>query len=555
MNQLILGDNLEILKTLPSDSVDLIYLDPPFFSNRNYEVIWGDSGEIRSFQDRWSGGLDHYIAWLKERVMEMYRILKPTGSLFLHCDWHANAYIRVYILDKIFGVNNFRNEIIWKRTTAHNNSTRLGRVYDTVFYYAKSEGHQYRCLKTDFSERQLARYKKDEQGYYRAENLTAPGKTRQFEWRGLLPGENRSWAYSQEQLEAFYQQGLILLQKDGRPRKDGLKKYLHDAAGAALQDLWTDLVLAPTNGERIGYPTQKPEKLLERIINMASNEGDVVLDPFVGGGTTVAVADRLGRAWLGIDQSVAAIKVTELRLQRQRDLFSKPFTVRLHKYDYDTLRYADAFEFETWIVTQFGGVANVKQRSDWGIDGRLHDGTPIQVKRSDNVGRNVVDNFVSAMRRYDKALFERRQLAGEVVGSIIAFSFNKGAIQEVARLKNEENITLNLITVENIIPIAKKPTLSITLTDLGAEAKGVREVEFQAVGTSVAGIEFYAWVWDYDATKTEFKADVLLDKSGLQRHKFAPGAWTVAVKVVDNDGLETVEVIHLKINGVVRHDN
>ncbi|MDR2495330.1 MAG: site-specific DNA-methyltransferase, partial [Spirochaetaceae bacterium] len=138
-NRLVLGDNLEILRSLEPECVDLIYLDPPFFSNRHYEVIWGDAGEIRSFEDRWQGGIDHYIAWLKERVAALYRVLKPAGSLFLHCDWHANAYIRVYILDKIFGADNFRNEIIWKRTKAKGLAfTRLARNNDLIFYYTKS---------------------------------------------------------------------------------------------------------------------------------------------------------------------------------------------------------------------------------------------------------------------------------------------------------------------------------------------------------------------------------------------------------------------------------
>jgi DNA modification methylase len=138
VNKLILGDNLEILKAMDAESVDLIYLDQPFFSNRNYEVIWGDAGEVRSFQDRWAGGIDHYIAWLKERVAEMYRILKPTGSIFLHCDWHADAYIRVDILDRLFGMNNLLNEIIWKRTSTHNDSKQgakhFGRVSDMIFF-------------------------------------------------------------------------------------------------------------------------------------------------------------------------------------------------------------------------------------------------------------------------------------------------------------------------------------------------------------------------------------------------------------------------------------
>ena len=142
VNRLILGDNLEILKTLDVESVDLVYLDPPFFSNRNYEVIWGDAGEVRSFQDRWAGGISHYIEWLKERVEEMHRVLKPAGSIFLHCDWHANAYIRVHILDRLFGEHNFLNEIVWKRTSTHNDSKQgakhFGRVTDTIFSTQKT---------------------------------------------------------------------------------------------------------------------------------------------------------------------------------------------------------------------------------------------------------------------------------------------------------------------------------------------------------------------------------------------------------------------------------
>jgi site-specific DNA-methyltransferase (adenine-specific) len=144
MNRLILGDNLEILKTLESESVDLIYLDPPFFSNRNYEVIWGDAGEIRSFQDRWAGGIDHYIAWLKERVEQMYRVLKKAGCLLLHCDWHANAYIRVEILDKLFCESNFINEFVWKRSSNRSSISKAARRnYDTIFYYSKSKKYTF----------------------------------------------------------------------------------------------------------------------------------------------------------------------------------------------------------------------------------------------------------------------------------------------------------------------------------------------------------------------------------------------------------------------------
>jgi DNA modification methylase len=278
MNQLILGDCLEVLKKMESESVDLIYLDPPFFSNRNYELIWGDAGEIRSFQDRWSGGIDHYIAWLKERVQEMHRVLKATGSIFLHCDWHANAYIRVYILDKIFGERNFRNDIIWYYgAKATQNESVFQRKHDIIFFYSKHENYKFKVQVQEYSETSLAerdtRYKfKDKEGYYR-----------------------------------------LTTRRDKNGEKYRAKVYLRE--GVAMTDVWEIGIINATSKERIGYPTQKPEALLERIIRCASNEGDLVLDPFVGGGTTVVVAEKLNRQWIGIDQSVSAIKVSESRIQ------------------------------------------------------------------------------------------------------------------------------------------------------------------------------------------------------------------------------------------------
>jgi hypothetical protein len=256
----------------------------------------------------------------------------------------------------------------------------------------------------------------------------------------------------------------------------------------------------------------------------------------------------LNRKWIGIDQSVQAVKVSEMRLDKQQNLYSQPFTVILHKYDYDTLRYKDAFEFEKWVVEQFGGLTNIKQRSDLGLDGKTREGTPIQVKRSDNIGRNVIDNFKSACERYDKAIYEKNKKAFEPVGYIIAFSFGKGAIQEVARLKNEENIIIKLVTVEEIVPIAKKPKLTVEINDLGADAKGLREIEFTA--HTEAEVEFYGWDWDF-VEGLSFKAEVLLDKTGKQTNKFKPGTHTIAVKAIDFEGLEAIEVIKLKVNGVV----
>jgi hypothetical protein len=249
------------------------------------------------------------------------------------------------------------------------------------------------------------------------------------------------------------------------------------------------------------------------------------------------------------------VKVTELRLGKQQDLFSAPFSVQLHKYDYDTLRYKNAFEFESWIVQQFGGTSNAKQRNDKGIDGKTVHGTPIQVKRSDNIGVNVIKNFSVSAKQFDKNLFEKKQAEQKPVGYIIAFSFGKGAVQEVARLKLEENIIIRLVTVEEIVPIAKKPTIKVEITSPPAPLHigegSLREIEFVAYGSSEAGIEFYSWDFNYNP-ENGFKATVMLDKEGKQTLKLKAGEHSIAVKVVDNDGLESIENIRLKVNGTIQ---
>jgi DNA modification methylase len=514
VNRLILGDNLEILKAMESESVDLIYLDPPFFSNRNYEVIWGDTGEIRSFQDRWAGGVGHYIDWLKERVIEMHRVLKPTGSIFLHCDWHADAYIRVDILDKVFREKNFRNAIDWCYNVGGKSRNQFARKKDTIFWYSKTNNWIF--------------------------NGNAIGIKRDTGTKSMG--------------------GKIGVDENNRPYQDKIAKssgkiyryYLDE--DKIPEDWWIDInSIQSQSKERIGYPTQKPEALLERIIKCASNEGDVVLDPFMGGGTTIAVANRVNRQWIGVDQSPMAVKVTEFRLQKQTDLFAAPYTVQLHKYDYDTLRFKDAFEFESWIVQQYGGTGNVKQRGDLGLDGKMGDNTPVQVKRSDNVGRNVIDNFKSAVERYDKSLFVKNQKAGTPVGFIIAFSFSKGAVEEAARLKNKDGIIVKLVKVEDIVPIAVKPVIGVHINELERDDKGCRKIEFIAQGQSPAGLEFYSWDFAHDKEKG-FKPSVIIDKLGKQVLTLKTGEHVIAVKVVDNDGLENTEIVQLKINGAVERE-
>lgn len=511
MNQLILGDCLEVMRKMESESIDLIYLDPPFFSNRNYEVIWGDKGEIRSFEDRWSGGIDHYISWLKKRVVEMHRLLKPTGSIYLHCDWHANAEIKVLILNKIFGESSFINEIIWsyKRYTAQ--SKKFQSLHDNIYWYAKnSKNYCFNEQREEYginSGKMDSHYKQDEEG----------------QW--------------------------FRLQK--RKGVEPYKIYLSE--GRRIGDVWEMAIINSSAKERIGYPTQKPEKLLERIINASSNEGDVVLDPFVGGGTTVVVADNIGRNWIGIDQSVQAIKVSEMRLNNKQNLFSQPFTLTLHKYDYDTLFRQDPKIFEIWIVERFGGRPNSKRGGDKGIDGKMLDGTPIQVKQSESIASMPIRQLVTDAKACDRNLFEKNVAEGKPVAYFIAFSYGKGAIQEVARLKNEEGVIIKLLTVGEIIPIAKKPKIKVDFINFWTDAKGNRDIQFTATAESENEIEMFAWDWDYDETKP-FQAEVILDKTGKQNYKFKPGTHTIAVKAVDSEGLEALEIIKLKVNGVVERE-
>jgi DNA modification methylase len=491
----------------------------------------------------------------------MHRLLKPTGSIYLHCDWHADAYIRVYILDKIFGENNFINKITWKRATTHNDSKQgakhFGRVCDYIYLYNKDIKNAtfntiFESYTKEYIESSYNKIDPKTGQHFKASDLSAakPGGDTYYKWNEKFPPKNRFWAYSKENMMKFEEEGRIYYSSTGKPY---LKHYLDDMPGVSIDDLWLNCSFK-SKSERIGYPTQKPESFMERIVKSASNEGNIVLDPFVGGGTTVVVADKLNRKWIGIDQSVQAVKVTEMRLDKQQGLFSAPFSVLLHKYDYDTLRYKDAFEFEKWIVEQFGGLTNIKQKGDLGLDGKTREGIPIQVKRSDNIGRNVVDNFHAAVMRYDKNLYDKNKSSTDPIGYIIAFSFGKGAIQEAARLHNEENIIIKLVTVEEIVPIAKKPKLIVNLNDLGNDEKGLRVIEFSATGESVAGIEFYSWNFEYKSEENKFKADIMIDKEGKQTYKFKPGTHKIAVKAVDNEGLEAVEILKIKINGDVERE-
>lgn len=437
------GDNLGVLREMPDRCIDLVYLDPPFFSNRNYEVIWGDEAELRSFKDRWQGGIDTYLDWMEPRLRQMHRVLKSNGSLYLHCDPSASHYLKV-MLDGIFGTGSFINEIVWKRTGAHSGKKGYGPSHDTLFFYAKGRDFFFEKLRGPYDPEYIdSKFtQRDPDGRrYQAITLT-PSGTRNGAtgqpWRGIDPtARGYHWRFPPNRLDELDADGKIYW-----PKKDGgiprLKFYLEEAPGMYLQDIWTDI--APINSraaERLGYPTQKPETLLERIIRSSSQPGDIVLDPFCGCGTTVAVAHQLRRDWIGIDISPTAVALMKRRMSRfgiKVQTEGLPVTV-------DDLKSLDPYEFQNWIIGRVLGAHSPTKSRDGGVDGySFFEQLPIQVKQSERVGRVVIDSFETAVTR-----------SGKHKGYVVAFSFTRDAYAEVARAKRQGGPEIALVTVADLM--------------------------------------------------------------------------------------------------------
>jgi DNA modification methylase len=441
-NTIYCGDSRDILRKFPNECVDLIYADPPFFSNRRYEVIWGDGYELRAFEDRWKGGINNYAAWLMERVGECFRVLKRTGSMYLHLDHHASHYAKVE-MDRLFGEENFINEIVWQRQTAKHSDSKqgakhYGRLHDVILFYAKSPDYtwnqQYVAFSNEYVEKSYSSVEPKTGRKYQLVAIDGPGGAAKGNPRYEFLGVTRYWRYSRERMAELYKEGRIIQTKPGNvPR---YKMYLDEMLGVPLQDLWTDIKPVSTSSESLGFPTQKPEALLERIVKTSSNPTDIVLDPFCGCGTALAVAQRLGRRWIGVDVSPTSC---ELMMKRMRGLRASPQQVGMPMSS-DDLRALQPFDFQNWVIQRLFGRISATKSSDMGIDGYTFEGAPVQVKQSDDIGRNVVDNFETAMRRM-KA----------VKGVIVAFSFGKGAYEEAARAKLHEGLEIDLVTVGDLL--------------------------------------------------------------------------------------------------------
>ena len=537
-NRLIWGDNLHVMRNMPSESVDLIYIDPPFFSNRVYNVIWGDDNEERSFSDIWEGGLDGYLIWLNARLYELKRLLKPTGSIYVHCDWHASHYIKVE-MDKIFGYEYFVNEIVWKYNTGGASKKTFSKKHDLLLFYAKNE-----------TERKFTPQREP----YREES------TDHFD---RVDGDGRKY----------------------RIREIGGKEYLYYLdEGRICHDYWEIATVNAVAKERVGYPTQKPEALLERVIQASSDEGDVVLDAFVGGGTTAVVAQRLGRRWIAIDQSRVAVAVTGERLKAaaaERGLEDAPipdFTVE-HWGVYEAERLSQMLEteFHEFVLACYD--ARIPS-DDAGIHGYkgARARVPVWVSSPGLTARvtaTEVNEFAQAIAGLDRYQGEE----GLRDGVMLAWGFAPDAVSAARELRERADLEIAFVRLEQvrIDSPAFRSHIASQSTERGDYSEFLTFVqppdvefawrrlkplhyEFDAGDTDVlnAGAKIVNVQWDFDYDGRQFRAvkgewfrrgkgrdpAPILDS----QHAFPrAGRFTVACRVQDDKGGEGMRVIDVDV--------
>jgi len=531
-NKLFYGDNLDVLRRyIKDESVDLIYLDPPFNSRQDYNVLFAEkdgtrsSSQITAFEDTWEWNLDAehayqeiverggrvseamqafrtflghsdmmaYLVMMAPRLVELRRVLKSTGSIYLHCDPTASHYLKM-LMDAVFGPQNFRNEVIWKRTSGHNDAVRqFGAVTDTILFYSKSREAPFNVQYVPYSQSYIDTFyvHTDPDGRkWRRSDLRSPNPRPNlvYDYKGRKPHPN-GWAVSREVMERLDWEGRLHFPKkaDGRIQ---LKRYLDEMSGQPCTNSWEDIPpIHALTAERLGYPTQKPEALLERIIKASSKEGNVVLDPFCGCGTAVVAAQRLKRHWIGIDITPLATNLIKSRLadifgrdiSKTYDVIGEPTSVT----DALELAKTEPTHFQYWALGLVPGARPVEERkgADRGIDGKLYfhadnSGKTQQIIFSVKAGQNISVAFVRDLR----GVIEREKAA---IGVLIAMEEpTKPMLKEAAEagfFKFESSFDtgtyprLQILTIEKLMSGAQVayPRLLVDTFKKAPKAKAV----------------------------------------------------------------------------------
>ena len=605
-NRLIWGDKKYVLPSLLPEfagKVNLIYIDPPFDTGANFSftaTIPDDPEnedneetsfvkepsiiEQKAYRDTWGKGLESYLQWFYESAVMLRELLSEDGSLYVHLDWHVCHYCKG-ILDEVFGYQNFMNEIVWKRTTAHSDSKQgakaYGRQHDLLFFYAKSDkwkwNQQYTTYDKEYVESSYRMV--DEKGRrYQTVDLTAakPGGDTSYVWKGYKLRSGRYWAYSKANMEKFEKEGKIYYTKSGLPR---LKYYLDEMPGVPAQDLWIDIKLLGSQAkERNDYPTQKPEALLERIIKASSNENDLILDCFIGSGTTAAVAEKLSRRWIACDLGRFAIHTTRKRLLQISNV--KPFIVQnLGKY-----------ERQQWIAAEFhqpqSRLDQEKAYRNFILD--LYQARPVSghvwlhgAKAGRMVHVGAVDSPVSLgdikaiIQEFWKSVGKSKEInrsGVDVLGWDFAFEINETARQyaasnkldlkfkkiphEVLEKKAVEQGDIKFFEMASLEVKTKKSKkdLSVTLENFIVPPDDVPEDVQKNISHWSQWIDYWAIDWDYknDAFHNQWQSyrsrkEPKIELSAVYTYEKA-GSYSVLVKVIDILGNDTTKLLSVEVS-------
>ena len=617
-NRLIWGDNKLALGALLNEfrgKVKLIYIDPPFDVGADFtmNLPLGDDGltidkdqsiiEAVAYRDTWGRGKDSYLQMLADRLFLFRELLSDDGSIYIHVDDHVSHYLKA-LADEIFGQDNFINELVWQRTNAHNMIGKYyARVHDTILFYTKTSKYTWNKQFAEFEDNQLREYRPDSEGrLFTGQDLTvsSTSKSRQFEWRGATPPANRAWAFSLEKLEELFAGGKILTKENGVPRLRGLKVFLDERPGKKITTLWSDVGrVGNTSQERLDYATQKPESLLERIVLGSSNEGDLVADFFCGSGTTLAVAEKLGRKWIGSDLGRYAIHTTRKRLigvQRELHKANQPYrsfdVYNLGRYErqwWQAERLKGANEEHRATVLKFFRATTIQNPPSGLIHG-TKGGAYVHVDNIDSIFT------INELREVAKSIasvegIEDWQNHGNVLGSrtkpkliVLAWEFEMDLRRRVEGVEAETGVEITLKYIPREIMEPNRDTVQFfDAAALDAEAvikevdgkkqidvklmnfypaltevpdKELEALKERAVKSPFDFIDFWAIDFEYREDKPfehhwqdyrTRKDRSLKTTSDLGWEYETKGLKRICVKVIDVFGIDTTKVIEVSV--------